>query len=328
MNMSLRASTEQEVRNPLLTIFVGSNGLRAGWRILIFFVLTAPLIFLAQQATKLVPAFKAAVKINMQGGSTIPLGLIVIEATALLPMLFVAWLMSRFERRKFGEYGLPLHEGGKFFLRGMLWGLATEACTTLLIFALGGYSFGSLALDTAAIVRYSILWAIAFLLVGVQEEFCFRGYLLRTLSSGIRFWPAALVTSLPFALWHLSNPGENWIGVLYIVLWALVMCLTIRRTGSLWFAVGFHAASDYAMTFLFSVNNSGTGAQGQLLHSVVHGPAWLTGGNVGPEGSIFSFVSILLFAGIFSLLYKSQESTSHFSFTNEKAGQNLTGTSG
>jgi hypothetical protein len=58
------------------------------------------------------------------------------------------------------------------------------------------------------------------------------------------------------------------------------MCFTVRRASSVWFAVGFHAADDFAETFLFSVNNSGNAAQGQLLHSTTHGPAWLTGGAV------------------------------------------------
>jgi hypothetical protein len=103
---------------------------------------------------------------------------------------------------------------------------------------------------------------------------------------------------------HLLNSGENRVGAAGLAIWALVMCLTVRRTGTLWFAVGFHAADDFAETFLFSVKNSGQPAQGQLLHSTMHGPAWLSGGTVGPEASIFSFVAILLFAFLFHLAYK------------------------
>jgi hypothetical protein len=88
------------------------------------------------------------------------------------------------------------------------------------------------------------------------------------------------------------------------MVWALVICFTIHRTGSLWFAAKFHAAGNFAETFLFSVNDSSTGARGQLLHSTMHGPAWLTGGSVGPEGSVFSYLAILLFALAFHLLYR------------------------
>ena len=288
-------------------IFRGPNGLRAGWRLLIFFALTAPLVLLVQFVTKRFPVLKAAVQMNMKGATSVPLGDIVIQASALLPLLCAAWLMSRIEHRPFGDYGLPVRNAfGKLFWLGALAGLATEVVTMTLIFAFHGFSFGAVALDAGGIAKYAVLWAIAFVLVGLQEEFLFRGYLLFTLASAIRFWPAAVLISLMFGAVHLSNPGENWVGGLGIVVWALVICMTLRRTGSLWFAAGFHAAGNFAETFLFSVNDSGKSAQGQLLHSTMHGPAWLTGGSVGPEGSVFSFLSILLFAVVFHLLYQSR----------------------
>jgi uncharacterized protein len=286
-------------------VFLGPNGVRAGWRLLIFFALVLPLLFLAQSVAKQFPVLKAAVKNNLSGGASVPLGDMVLQGSGLLAILVSAWLMSKIERRPFEDYGLPVSGlFGKLFWQGGLWGLATEALTIAFISVFHRFSPGTLALSAAGIAKYAALWAIAFVLVGLQEEFFYRGYLLFTLSSGIRFWPAAILTSLVFGAVHLSNPGENWVGGLGIVIWAVVMCFTVRRTGSLWFAVGFHAADDFAETFLFSVNNSGNAAQGQLLHSTMHGPAWLTGGAVGPEGSVFSYLSIALFAIVFHALYK------------------------
>jgi membrane protease YdiL (CAAX protease family) len=66
----------------------------------------------------------------------------------------------------------------------------------------------------------------------------------------------------------------------------------LRRTGSLWFAVGFHAAWDWGETFVYSVPDSGTVFPGHLLKTSLHGPGWLTGGVVGPEGSLLCFVVI------------------------------------
>lgn len=289
----------------LRSVFFGPNGIRAGWRILIFFVITVPLVVLLQWAAKLSPVLKAAAKNNMTGGASVPLGDIVLEATVLLPILFAAWVMSRIEHRPFGAYGLtPRGAFARQFWQGTFWGIATEAFALLLIAAFHGFSFGTLALGAADIAKYAVLWAIAFLLVGLQEEFFYRGYLLSTLATGIRFWPAAIVTSLIFGAGHFFNRGENWVGALEIVVWGLVACLTLRLTGNLWFAVGFHAADDWAQTFLFSVNNSGTPAKGQLLSSTVHGPAWLTGGSVGPEASVFSYATVLLFAFVFYVLYR------------------------
>jgi uncharacterized protein len=61
----------------------------------------------------------------------------------------------------------------------------------------------------------------------------------------------------------------------------------------LWFAIGFHAATDYAETFIDSVPDSGMLASAHLLNSNLHGPCWLTGGTIGPEGSVVDFALLL-----------------------------------
>jgi len=172
-----------------------------------------PLVFLVQLVAKLFPALKAAVKVSIQGGASDPLGVIVLQISVLLPILFAAWLMSNIEHRPFGDYGLQARDFfGKYYWQGIFWGLATETLVIVLIWTFRGFSFETLALDAAGIARYGTLWALAFALVGLQEEFLYRGYLLFTLSTGIRFWPAAIVTSLIFGAVHLSNPGKTWPG--------------------------------------------------------------------------------------------------------------------
>ena len=80
-------------------------------------------------------------------------------------------------------------------------------------------------------------------------------------------------------------------------------CLTLRRTGNLWFAVGFHMAWDWGETFFYSVPDSGTIFPGHLLKSSFHGPRWLTGGMVGPEGSVLCFVVIAVTWAAFAMRY-------------------------
>lgn len=69
------------------SIFLGPNGIRAGWRLLIFIALTLPLVFVVQSVAKLFPALKAAVKVSMQSGTSDPLGIIVLQISVLLPIL-------------------------------------------------------------------------------------------------------------------------------------------------------------------------------------------------------------------------------------------------
>src|SRR5205814_2065388 len=74
----------------------------------------------------------------------------------------------------------------------------------------------------------------------------------------------------------------------------LFLCLTLRRTGALWFAVGFHTSWDWGETYFYSVPDSGQVFPGHLMNSTFHGPQWLSGGPVGPEGSVLVFVVIAI----------------------------------
>jgi hypothetical protein len=175
-----------------------------------------------------------------------------------------------------------------------------------LIRAFGGFSFGDLALRGPALWGYAALWIVVFLFVGLFEEFLFRGYAQFTLANGMGFWPAAVALSGGFAAIHLHNRGEDKIGSLSVFVIGMFFCLTLRRTGNLWFAVGMHAAFDWGETFLFSVPDSGLVAPGHLLNSSFHGPVWLTGGTVGPEGSVMAFAVVGIAAVIFASVFPSR----------------------
>jgi CAAX protease family protein len=181
--------------------------------------------------------------------------------------------------------------------QGVVLGLLAVTCVMMLLFAAGGYSFGGLALHGGSLVKYGIGWALVFLMVGFVEELLFRGYLQFTLATAIGFWPSAILLSIVFGFVHLGSRGENWMGGATAALFGLFLCLTLRRAGNLWFALGLHASFVYGETFIYSVPNSGFPSYGHLLNSTLQGPQWLTGGSVGPEASVMMFVELaLLFA--------------------------------
>jgi len=269
-------------RNPVL---FNDRGLRAGWRLLIYILL--------------VVAFSAAINLLVRTIHTpthrppTPAVELVQEMVGFFVVFGCALIMSRIERRSPGEYGLPLAEafGRKFWL-GMLFGLV-EICVLMgLISAFGGYSFGSLALSSSGILHWGLLHLVLFTFVGFFEEFLFRGYSQFTLADGIGFWPAAIILSLGFGALHLGNPGEGPVGAASVALVGIFFAFTLYRTGNLWYAVGLHATFDWGETFLFSVPNSGTFMEGHLSNSILHGAKWLTGGSVGPEGSVFCFLTM------------------------------------
>ena len=119
---------------------------------------------------------------------------------------------------------------------------------------------------------------------------------------------------------HLTKAGEGIVGGLSGFMSGMFFCLTRRRTGSLWFAVGLHAAWDWGETFFYSVPDSGIVAPGHLLKSSLHGPAWLSGGTVGPEGSVFAFVVMTAAFVIFALAYKGRPARPESAVETASAG--------
>lgn len=282
-------------------IFLGPEGLRAGWRIFLYLGTGIVLFLLLSSFQHLIPSRGAGPlwqEMYIQ---------LVLVASSLSP----AVLMAKIEKRRFCDYGLALTQAsGKLFCAGLLWGILALSALMLLMRLVGVFSYGNPALHGSRIVKFALFWGAFFFLVGIFEEFTFRGYTQFTLSQAAGFWPAAGVWSLMFGALHLiGNVGETWLGSLCAALIGLFFCFTLWRTGTLWFAVGMHASWDWGESYLYSVPDSGATVPGHLLKSSFHGSRWLTGGSVGPEGSVLVFVVIAVAWVLFDRVYSRSQAT-------------------
>lgn len=264
-------------------------------RFLLFAMMMGATLLLIQLGLKQNPATERLLK-AAQSGTLNPLLIWTIDAAGLAAVLFYSAIAARREKASLAAYGLPLRGAfGKRWGAGLLLGFGLASLDICMTWLLGGYSFGGIALSPSGLLKYGLLWAGAFILTGIYEEYLYRGYALYTLGGGLGFWPAAIVLAAIFGGLHLLNSGESPVGALDVVAFALFASFLLLRTGSLWFAIGVHTAWDFSLTFIFSVPGSGLTAEGMLLHSSLHGSVWLTGGSAGPEGSIIG-VCVLLAA--------------------------------
>jgi uncharacterized protein len=291
----------------LIQIFYNDSGLRAGWRLLIYI----GMIFMLGLGARLIA--RRARSGHAAGAPSSDFSHAVLQAIGelvlFLVLLLLAWIMSRIERRKVGVYGLPLQRSAiSRFVRGyFLWGFLPLALLLLVLRGLHVFYFGNISLLNAQILGWGTLWFFVFLLVGFFEEFSFRGYFLYTLADGIGFWPAAIIQAILFARVHMGNGGETRIGIIATGVFALFAAATLWRTGNLWLAVGAHAGWDWGQSFFFGVNDSGFQAPGHLFNPhLVQGPDWLTGGSVGPEGSVLTLIFWVLMTVFFLWLYRKR----------------------
>jgi membrane protease YdiL (CAAX protease family) len=262
--------------------------LQLTWRVLLYLLLTLVI---------LPPAvFSLATNVfGRQRGGLSPEFLLFMEVMNFALIAALTMVFALMEGVPWGSYGLPWKQAfhANFWV-GMLLGLAEASVLIGLIELFGGFSLEGWALRGSAIASWALFHFLLFVTVGLYEEFLFRGYPQAALSKLIGFWPAAFALSLGFGLVHLNNRGENWVGAASVALVGLLFAFTLKRTGNLWYAVGLHAGFDWAESFLYSVPDSGELLRGHLWNTSLHGPDWLTGGSVGPEASVFCFLTMLL----------------------------------
>lgn len=280
-------------KHPMHRVFIGPNGIRAGWGVLLFVVLylfffvVLSSVFRSQlvQARQLVTGLPVSVAL-------------ILEVTQCVPAILATAIMALIERRRPLAYGYEGKHRAVRFVSGLLLGFVALSVFLLVLWKAGLLAFDGQVLHGRAIVKYAFGWGLMFFMAALFEETTLRGYLQFTLTRGIGFWWAALLLSLLFGFSHGSNPGETHVGLFSAAAIGLVFCLSLWYTGSLYWALGFHAGWDWAQSYFYGTSDSGLVVQGHLLGTHPIGPKLWSGGTTGPEGSLL----VLPLVGIFVLL--------------------------
>ncbi len=199
--------------------FVGADGLRAGWSLLLFILMFGGTLF---------TVMKIVMKMHKPSGNHAPevswQTMLLNEVIPFLAVALITWIMSKIERRPNSVYGLGGMRKAALFFAGLGWGFA---CLTLLFAIL--WRGGLLVIDSRMlygfdVVRYCAIWLVGFLFVGLLEEYLTRGYMQYTLTRGLAglyrslfktrhsealgFWTVALAFSILFGMGHSRNPGR------------------------------------------------------------------------------------------------------------------------
>jgi hypothetical protein len=273
-------------------VFVGKNGIRAGWSAVIFYAL----FFCLAIAVGLIVRYTLHPKKSVPGSALSPWLGIINEGVQFLIVVVAVWVMSRIEHRPVLSYGFQGRARGVRFFSGLVWGFVAISALILALDKLGFLAIDTRLLSGAAALRYALLWGLMFLLVGFFEESFLRSYMQFTLTRGLGFWWSALILSFIFGFGHGSNPGESPVGLFAAGAIGLVFCLSLWYTGSLWWAIGFHAAWDWGESYFYGTADSGLLVQGHLYQEHPVGKLLWSGGATGPEGSVLVLPLVLLMA--------------------------------
>jgi membrane protease YdiL (CAAX protease family) len=271
--------------------FLNEDGrLRYFWRAAIFFVLVTFALPLVTQPAAEWAINRFHLKLDLNAEVTA-----FAEGMNLVFALLATAIFAVFERRGLGAYGLPLRRAfGADTWEGFLAGIVMAGAVAAGMVWLGGMQIHGFALTGEALALSALAWLGANVLVGLAEELWFRGYFLQSLWKSIGFWPAALVIAAIFAAMHLSKDGENVWDMITLVSISMMLCFSVKRTGALWFAIGFHIAFDFMQFFVIGSPNGNLIPQGRMLNVTFDDRDWLTGGVLGTEASWLMYPMIAL----------------------------------
>lgn len=223
------------------------------------------------------------------------------EPLPVLLILLATWAVLRLRREPLASVGLRMDgRWAREFAAGGAVGIAMLLATAGLMAASGVLRF---ELDPARSLPAIALGLNAFLWAALLEELLFRGFIFQRLVDGLGRWPALLGMAALFAAGHWSNPGMEGVarivGTVDIALVAVMLGLAYLRTGSLALPLGLHLGWNWVQGSVLGFNVSGYEHAGWWTPVMDAGSAWLSGGGVGPEGSIFSVgVSLVVIAAL------------------------------
>ncbi len=281
-------------------IFFGAYGLRAGWACLLFLFVLLALGFVSSHILQLLPRSLKP----KRGAELGPVQMIFGEAVSVVVVLLATYILSRIEHRSLLSFGLRGRASVSRFFAGLVCGFAAISALIGVLWQQGLLTLASAHLSAGRAIEYALAWGLGFFCVAVFEENLLRGYLLYTLRRGIGFWPAAILLSAAFGFIHHTNPGESPVGLFSAAAVGLLFCLAIWYTGSLWWAIGFHAAWDWGESYFWSTPDSGLLVKGHLLAEHPKGALLWSGGPTGPEGSLWVLVLLLLTALLMFLWWR------------------------
>ena len=225
----------------------------------------------------------------------------------LVGVVALTWAFCRFvDKSSLTQLGLQRRGWLAKLAAG--WGLGTFLI--LLVFGIligGGWlsveSSPWQALDLAAA-------ALSAIVVGLNEELAFRGYIMQRLGKAWGVPLAVVGSSILFGLVHVFNPNASILGIVSVSLSGLFYSLAYLVTGSLWLPMGLHMSWNLVQMHILGFPGSGH-VGSSLLRSVTHGPELVTGGAFGPEGGIvvigITLISIaLLYVRYHTILTKTE----------------------
>lgn len=215
--------------------------------------------------------------------------ILIISFFNLMGTLLVLWFVMRtVDKEKFIYLGFATKGRIKDFLFGIGVGILLTSISFFILLQINKIGF----LGSVISIKNIGLSVIGFLLMSIAEEVFFRGYVLRNFMFSFNKYLALALSSLLFALFHAFSPNIDLLGFFNIFIASIFLGVSYTYTKNLWFPIAFHFSWNLLQS-LFGFNVSGIDTY-SVIEITLSDKNILNGGKFGLEGSIFSFLFLII----------------------------------
>jgi membrane protease YdiL (CAAX protease family) len=272
--------------------------LRAGWRILAYAVIVGLIGLTAAGVSRVlhgnvdVESDQAEVSEDERFDSWMGvIGFFIMDFI----LIVAAFIMLRYiDKRPVGMLGLSISShSGKELVIGFLLGAGAISASCIIMWVAGAVhlTLGNL---NGAYMGAAVRLLLVFLAAAAVEELIMRGYPFQAFAEGAGTPIAIVLFGLIFGLGHMTNSGWSIVGIANTGVSGVLMSLAYLKTRSLWTPIAIHLSWNWTQGCVWGMNVSGLPIDSSLIQTTPVGPAILSGGAFGAEGSLFTLAIVTL----------------------------------
>ena len=141
-----------------------------------------------------------------------------------------------------------------------------------------------------------------WLIQGMEEEVCCRGFMLTSMARRYSVPIAVFANSLFFAALHLFNDGMQILPFINIMLFGILASVMFVKTGNIWMCSAVHSIWNLVQGNFYGIQVSGNGLMDSIfITKFITGKELFNGGSFGLEGGLA--VTIVCILGTVALLF-------------------------
>jgi membrane protease YdiL (CAAX protease family) len=226
---------------------------------------------------------------------------VLLSAVGLIPLALIIITFRKFlDRKTIFSMGFSFKNRFRDLGAGFIIAMVIMVGGSLILYTTNQIGLTAIPFKVSGIFFSFIL----FVIVALNEEILFRGYILNNLLDTSNKYVALLISALIFSMLHSLNPNFSFLAFINILLAGIILGSTYIFTRNIWFPISLHLFWNFLQGPVMGYSVSGMKIE-SIYKVNLTGSDIINGGQFGFEGSLVC--TLLLIPAILMILFYYQK---------------------